>query len=591
LAFSDVTHFGPKLANIPENTDVNMAATKDVFICHASEDKQKIAGPLKSAFDRDKISSWYDEAEIEWGESIVEKINEGLRSARFVIVILSPAFMRQHWPKRELFAGLSEEASAGRNTVLPLLAGSAEERDAIFSQLYLLNDKMYLIWDGNPAGPVEALQSLLGRNYKTVRRVCHISSEYPPKVFGGLGVHVEQLTKALSRSVSVDVVLPSAGASEYETLYEDVQPFALSTVTASYEDPVSWLRFADFAADRIIRRAKDHRPDIIHCHDWVTVLAGIKCRWVLDVPLVFHLHLPNRSPLCASVENLGLICADRVTVNSEAMYEALKDRSLPLRREPDVIKNGVDQDMFHADESWPSDGDYVLCVGRLVEQKGVEYLIRAFLYVREKFPTLRLKVVGSGELADALENLATNLLISDQVDFLGWKSAEALVKLYQRAGVVVVPSIYEPFGMTALEGMACQRPVVASRTGGLSDIIRHGVTGFLAEPKDELDLAQWLLTALADSNRRAEMGRLGREHLRVEGYTWADVSDQFKQLYEEVSRKPIDKTIPSRTDEFIEQIVEVATDLSPDFSPESSKVLEHVFSWRMKSREGYGIPS
>jgi len=125
----------------------------------------------------------------------------------------------------------------------------------------------------------------------------------------------------------------------------------------------------------------------------------------------------------------------------------------------------------------------------------------------------------------------------------------------------------------------------------LSDIIRHGVTGFLAEPKDELDLAQWLLTALADSNRRAEMGRLGREHLRVEGYTWADVSDQFKQLYEEVSRKPIDKTIPSRTDEFIEQIVEVATDLSPDFSPESSKVLEHVFSWRMKSREGYGIPS
>lgn len=556
---------------------------RDVFICHASEDQGEIVRPLVNAFTQAKISYWYDEAEIGWGESITAKVNDGLRVSRYVVVVLSPAFIQKqkHWPNRELSAALNEEASTGKVGVLPLLVGSKQEQEQIRDQYYLLNDKMHLSWNGEAASVVEALLSLLRTDSKSISRVCFISSEYPPHVLGGLGVHVAELTRALGGHLNVDVVLPSSGKHgyEYRSLHPNVQPYALSTVEASYDAPTSWLRFADFAAERITRLPDKVRPDVIHCHDWVTVLAGIKCRWFLEIPLVFHLHLPDRTPLCASVENLGLVCADLVTLNSEAMYEELMDRHLPLRCRVEVIKNGVDQDAFRPCEDWPDAADYILYVGRLVEQKGVEYLLRAVYYVREKFPDLRLKIVGDGPLRDALESLSTNLTLSGQVEFLGWKTGQELVRLYQKAMVVVVPSIYEPFGMTALEAMACGRPVVASKTGGLKDIVEHKTTGFLAEPKDELDLAQWLMTSLTSSDLRDRMGKAGHEYVRDAGYAWPQIAQQFIELYSGLGRKPLNKNIPSKAEEFRSQIVNVAQKISPSLADESNNSLDRLFSW------------
>ena len=157
-----------------------------------------------------------------------------------------------------------------------------------------------------------------------------------------------------------------------------------------------------------------------------------------------------------------------------------------------VINNGVDLDMFCPRDNCPADDGYILFVGRLVTQKGVEYLIRAFYYVLQKFPDVRLKVVGDGDLGARLRRLCTNLMISaEHVEFIRprqWMSRPQVAELFQGARVVVVPSIYEPFGMTAIEALACQRPVIASRTGGLMDIIKPNVNGFLAEPRYELVL-------------------------------------------------------------------------------------------------------
>lgn len=555
--------------------------TRDVFICHASEDREEIVHPLVNAFAQAGISYWHDEAEISWGESIVAKIDDGLRVSRYVVVVLSSAFIQKQkrWPNRELFAALNEEASTGRVRVLPLLVGSIQEQEQISHQYYLLNDKMYLSWNDDAARVAEALLSLLRPDSKSISRVCFISSEYPPHVLGGLGVHVEQLTRALGESLNVDVVLPSSGKDGYQSLYPKVQLYALSKVSASYDDPISWLRFADLAAERITRLASQIRPDVIHCHDWVTVLAGIKCRWLLEIPLVFHLHLPNPSPLCASVENLGLVCADRITLNSEAMAEELMDRHLPLRRRAEVIKNGVDQDAFRPCEDWPAADNYILYVGRLVEQKGVDYLLRAFYYVREKFPGLRLKIVGDGPLRQALESLGTNLTLPGQVDFLGWKTGQELVRIYQKALVVVVPSVYEPFGMTALEAMACRRPVVASSAGGLKEIIKHKVTGFIAEPKDELDLAQWLMTSLTSSDFRNRMGEAGHKYVRGEGYTWPQVAEQFIDLYSGLGQEPLDKNIPAMAGEFKQQIVDIAGRMSPPLADRSNILLDRLFNW------------
>ncbi len=134
---------------------------RDIFICHAGEDKEEIVRPMVEAFSQSGISCWYDEAEIRWGDSIVQKVNEGLAASRYVVVVFSPAFVQKNWPQRELNAVLNQEASTGEVKVLPLLVGSEEEKKQILKQFPLLNDKRYLPWDGDLRNIVNALLSRL----------------------------------------------------------------------------------------------------------------------------------------------------------------------------------------------------------------------------------------------------------------------------------------------------------------------------------------------------------------------------------------------------------------------------------------------
>ena len=391
---------------------------RDIFLCHANEDKVAIVRPLAEALKHAQISYWLDEAELIVGANIMDEIAKGLAQSRYIVVILSTSFLQKKFPKRELAQALFMEASTGEVKVLPILTCTKEELAKEYT--WLLNTS-HLEWRDNAYEIVKALLPRLRPNSATVGKVCFVASEYPPYVSGGLGVHVTHLTAALGQYLQVDVILPSPEREMYHPPAPQVHLYPLAQVEASYDKPPSWLRFARYAAQRIISIADDFRPAVIHCHDWVTVLAGIKCRWYLDIPLVFHLHLPNRAPLCASVENLGLVCADLVTVNSEAMSAEVTDRHLTLRRPVEVVKNGVDLDMFHPGAEAAADEDYILFVGRLVEQKGVEYLLRAFYHVSRKFPDVHLKIVGDGPLRPELETLCANLVLSHQVEFVGWK--------------------------------------------------------------------------------------------------------------------------------------------------------------------------
>lgn len=141
---------------------------RDIFICHASEDKDSIVKPMVDAFDRANISYWYDEAEIKWGDSITQKVNEGLRISRYVIVVFSPAFVRKNWPEKELNSVLNIEASRGEIKVLPLLVDSDDESSSVIDRYPLLSDKRYLPWNGEPRKVVEELLVRLGRRQESV---------------------------------------------------------------------------------------------------------------------------------------------------------------------------------------------------------------------------------------------------------------------------------------------------------------------------------------------------------------------------------------------------------------------------------------
>lgn len=167
---------------------------RDIFICHASEDKDYIVRPLVEAFTESGISCWYDEAEIQWGDSITQKVNEGLAKSRYVLVVFSIAFVKKNWPQRELNAIINLEASTGDVKVLPLLVGTEQEKKEILSQFPLLNDKRYLPWGGEVKGIVEAMLSRLGRENKD-----NLSKTVSTSSTSGIRIPIPRIKKEFSQ--------------------------------------------------------------------------------------------------------------------------------------------------------------------------------------------------------------------------------------------------------------------------------------------------------------------------------------------------------------------------------------------------------
>jgi glycosyltransferase involved in cell wall biosynthesis len=157
------------------------------------------------------------------------------------------------------------------------------------------------------------------------------------------------------------------------------------------------------------------------------------------------------------------------------------------------------------------------------------------------------------------------------------------VRLYQKAQVVTVPSIYEPFGMTALEALACQRPVVATRVGGLKEIITPNINGFLAEPQDELTLAQCLMALLANSDLRHRLGEDGHRYVSIRGFLWPQIAQQFIGFYKVLQEKPLDKSLPDMAEEYKNQIVKVAQEMDPHKAQNSLSYTNQLFDWMVKS--------
>ncbi|AVH60475.1 MULTISPECIES: glycosyltransferase family 4 protein [Streptomyces] len=360
------------------------------------------------------------------------------------------------------------------------------------------------------------------------RRVVFLASEYPPHVYGGLGTVIAALSRTLAqRSVAVELFVPQqpgyAAAPPGVRLHE----IAVEEATSNEE---YWQNFCRQA----VVRAKEGLAediDLVHCHDWMTAPAGIGFRDVLGVPLVFSVHLPQAPGPYRRMEDLGLVQADAVIVNSQAVADEVGERPVgiaPLA----ILPNGVDTTAYHPAVRPPSREPYVLFVGRLVPQKGVDVLLRAFGAVLRRIPRARLLVVGDGEQRLYLERMARALGLMPQVVFLGWQTGPELVHLYQQAEVLAVPSVYEPFGLVALEGLACGRPVVASRTGGLADIVTDGTDGWLVDPADHLQLAQRLAWLLLD--RRLAEGFGSAAVARAAQFAWEAVTARTQRLYADV---------------------------------------------------------
>lgn len=210
---------------------------------------------------------------------------------------------------------------------------------------------------------------------------------------------------------------------------------------------------------------------------------------------------------------------------------------------PQVVYNGIDPEMFA-----PQPADYdlrralagsarvIFYAGRLVRWKGVQFLIEAVSRLAPKHD-VSLLIAGQGEYRPALERRVEELGIGARIVFLGYIAPEELARYYALSDVVALASYAnETFSIMSLEAMACARPVVGTRFGGIPEVIAEGETGLLAEPENSEDLAQKIAELLDDPERRARMGEVGRTRA-LEYFTWDRVTERVLQAYERVGAR------------------------------------------------------
>jgi len=299
-------------------------------------------------------------------------------------------------------------------------------------------------------------------------------------------------------------------------------------------------------------QAQGRGYDLLHSHYWLSGWAGqvLKERWGVPHVIMFHtlgeVKLQARPsqrepPDRLEAERQIALAADRVVCASRGEKEALvRLYGVPPER-IEVVPCGVDTGLFRplgrpqarAELGLPQEVPLVLFVGRLEPLKGLDLLLRA--HARLSIPALLL-IVGGDQRDEALRArlraLAQRLGTAQRVLFHPAVPHQRLPLYYSAADVCAVPSHYESFGLVALESMACATPVVASRVGGLQELVRHGQTGLLVSPAQPEPFARGLGGLLGDPALRDALGR--RARLAALGYQWPQVAERVEAIYRQV---------------------------------------------------------
>jgi len=390
-------------------------------------------------------------------------------------------------------------------------------------------------------------------------RILHLSWEYPPVVYGGLGRHVHALAEAQA-ALGHDVVVITQHQDD-AALDEVVSGVRIVRVPQDppqvpISDMLAWVMGFDHTVARAgVRLAREWEPDVVHGHDWLITHAAATMKTLFDVPLVATVHateagrhqgwLPDDANKAIHSMEWWLTYEARrvITCSSHMSWEVTRLFELPPDK-VDVIPNGIDLDRWSVSDAAVAqaradlapDGPLVVYSGRLEWEKGVHDLLEAMPELRRRHPGLRMAVVGDGTQADELARQADELGLTDVVTFVGWVEDEDLVALAAAADVAVVPSIYEPFGLVALEAAAVGTPLVVADTGGLREFVEHGVTGLRFEARDVPALTD-AVSALIDDEVLAR--RLVRDaRVVVSGdYSWEHVAARTVEVYARSQRE------------------------------------------------------
>lgn len=288
---------------------------------------------------------------------------------------------------------------------------------------------------------------------------------------------------------------------------------------------------------RVAKLKRTFAPDLIHLHVvGPGELFHLLTAGAHPAPLLATLHrnLPGHGTEADTIVGRTLHDADWVSCVSESVLAQARGRVPAITSRSSVIYNGLEVPVLPP-EPPPAGPPRLLCVGRLVPEKGFDLALRALAALVDRFPTVRLTIAGDGPARSELERLAAELALTDHVDFLGWVAPDQVSALLSATTVVVVPSRWpEPFGLVALEAAASARPVVAARIGGLPEVVVHRQTGLLFDAEDSGALAEAIGSVLHDPESAARMGQAARRRA-VQEFPLERCVDAYDELYRMLS--------------------------------------------------------
>jgi len=388
-------------------------------------------------------------------------------------------------------------------------------------------------------------------------RILMFSWEYPPHIVGGLGKHVTELAPALvAQGVELHIVTPAWAGGAHEEHSGNLYVYRVAPPDGPFDDVYDSAertnaRMGDFAEELY---ADLGGFDLVHVHDWLGAFAGERLKHAHKIPLLATIHATemgrnhgslheNLQQSIHSVEWWLAYEAWRVIACSQYMaWEVQTYFHIPADK-VDVIANGVDTARF---DRWHGadladfrlryarpDEKIVFYVGRVVYEKGLQVLVDAVPKVLAEFPQAKFVIAGTGGMLGELRHRVQERGLAGKVLFTGYIADGDRDRLLALSSCVVFPSLYEPFGIVALEAMASRAPVVVSAVGGLAEVVTHAETGITTYPGNPDSLAWGILHTLQEpawAKQRADVAY----QMVVEQYNWARIARQTIDVYERI---------------------------------------------------------
>lgn len=368
-------------------------------------------------------------------------------------------------------------------------------------------------------------------------RIAMIGWEYPPFKVGGLGTHCLGLTKSLAeKGITIDFYMPKT-SKIVQSVHKNIRIREVGEIKIyPYDRPKDTLLQGDFfdsvnRYNELLVQKVNGSYHLIHGHDWLTMKAGIQLKKKLGIPLIFTIHSteydrsgwlhPNQWFI--DYEREGMKAADRLIAVSELTKKVMIQKYGIPPEKIQVIYNAVSPLGIGKKQK------IVLFLGRLTIQKGPEFFLAAAKRVLELEQDVKFVVAGCGELLPRLIDKAVDLGISQKIFFTGKLTEQEVKHIYRIASVYVMPSVSEPFGITALEAISAGTPTIVSKASGVSEAFQNC---FKVDYWDVDETANKILALLRYPPLRQAMVQNGTQEIQL--FTWSRVANQTANMYKSV---------------------------------------------------------